>query len=74
MTTKKDYFNYSVALEEFPKDYYYTTVKIDKSKKCILIFPPYSFSGKFKNELWSISVEKNSGNATKSNFCQNFER
>lgn len=34
---KKDYFDYSVVLEEFPKDYYYTTVKINKSKKRILI-------------------------------------
>lgn len=34
---KKDYFDYSVVLEEFPKDYYYTTVKINKSKERILI-------------------------------------
>ncbi len=35
--SKKDYFDYSVVLTEFPKDYYYTTVKIDKSKERILI-------------------------------------
>ena len=34
---KKDYFDYSVVLEEFPKNYYYTTVKISKSKERILI-------------------------------------
>lgn len=34
---KKDYFDYSVVLSEFPKNYYYTTVKIDKSKERILI-------------------------------------
>ncbi len=34
---KKDYFDYSVVLTEFPKDYYYTTVKINKSKERILI-------------------------------------
>ena len=34
---KKDYFDYSVVVEEFPKDYYYTTVKINKSKERILI-------------------------------------
>jgi len=34
---KKDYFDYSIVLEEFPKDYYYTTVKINKSKERILI-------------------------------------
>ena len=34
---KKDYFDYSVILEEFPKNYYYTTVKINKSKERILI-------------------------------------
>ena len=35
--SKKDYFDYSVVLTEFPKNYYYTTVKINKSKKRILI-------------------------------------
>ena len=35
--TQKDYFDYSVVLTEFPKDYYYTTVKINKSKNRILI-------------------------------------
>ena len=34
---QKDYFDYSVVLTEFPKNYYYTTVKINKSKKRILI-------------------------------------
>lgn len=34
---EKDYFDYSVVLAEFPKDYYYTTVKINKSKERILI-------------------------------------
>ena len=34
---QKDYFDYSVVLNEFPKDYYYTTVKINKSKERILI-------------------------------------
>lgn len=34
---KKDYFDYSAVLTEFPKDYYYTTVKINKSKERILI-------------------------------------
>lgn len=33
----KDYFDYSVVLTEFPKDYYYTTIKIRKSKERILI-------------------------------------
>ena len=35
--TRKDYFDYSVVLTEFPKNYYYTTVKINKSKERILI-------------------------------------
>jgi hypothetical protein len=35
--SQKDYFDYSVLLEEFPKDYYYTTVKINKTKERILI-------------------------------------
>ena len=35
--SQKDYFDYSVVLQEFPKDYYYTTVKINKSKERILI-------------------------------------
>ncbi len=34
---QKDYFDYSVVLKEYPKDYYYTTVKINKSKERILI-------------------------------------
>lgn len=34
---QKDYFDYSVVLEEFPENYYYTTVKINKSKERILI-------------------------------------
>ncbi len=34
---QKDYFDYSVVLAEFPKNYYYTTVKIGKSKERILI-------------------------------------
>lgn len=34
---KKDYFDYSVVLAEFSKEYYYTTVKINKSKERILI-------------------------------------
>ena len=33
----KDYFDYSIVLNEFPKNYYYTTVKINKSKERILI-------------------------------------
>ena len=33
----KDYFDYSVVLSEFPKNYYYTSVKINKSKERILI-------------------------------------
>ena len=35
--SQKDYFDYSVVLNEFPKDYYYTTVKINKSRERILI-------------------------------------
>ncbi len=35
--TQKDYFDYSVVLTEFPKNYCYTTVKINKSKERILI-------------------------------------
>ena len=35
--SQKDYFDYSVVLTEFPKEYYYTTVKINKSKERILI-------------------------------------
>lgn len=35
--TQKDYFDYSVVLTEFPKNYYYTSVKISKSKERILI-------------------------------------
>ena len=34
---QKDYFDYSVVLSEFSKEYYYTTVKINKSKERILI-------------------------------------
>ncbi len=34
---KKEYFDYSLVLKEFPKNYYYTTVKINKSKERILI-------------------------------------
>ena len=34
---QKDYFDYSVVLTEFPPDYYYTTVKINKSKNRILL-------------------------------------
>ena len=34
---EKDYFDYSVVLSEFSKNYYYTTVKINKSKERILI-------------------------------------
>ncbi len=34
---QKDYFDYSVVLTEYPKDYYYTTIKINKSKERILI-------------------------------------
>ena len=34
---QKDYFDYSVVLTEFPKEYHYTTVKINKSKERILI-------------------------------------
>ena len=33
----KDYFDYSLVLSEFPKDFYYTTVKINKSRERILI-------------------------------------
>ena len=33
----KDYFDYSILLDEFPKNYYYTTIKINKSKERILI-------------------------------------
>lgn len=33
----RSYFDYSVVLNEFPKDYYYTTVKINKSKERVLI-------------------------------------
>lgn len=35
--SQKDYFDYSVLLNEFPKNYFYTTVKINKSKERILI-------------------------------------
>lgn len=35
--SQKDYFDYSVVLTEYPKNYYYTTVKINKSKERILI-------------------------------------
>jgi len=35
--SKKDYFDYSVVLTEFPKNFFYTTVKINKSKERILI-------------------------------------
>ena len=34
---QKDYFDYSVVLTEFPSNYYYTTVKINKSKNRILM-------------------------------------
>lgn len=37
INTQKEYFDYSAVLTEFPKDYYYTTVKINKSKERILI-------------------------------------
>ena len=35
--TEKEYFDYSVVLQEFPENYFYTTVKINKSKERILI-------------------------------------
>ncbi len=35
--SQKDYFDYSLVLTEYPKNYYYTTVKINKSKERILI-------------------------------------
>ncbi len=35
--TEKDYFDYSLVLNEYPKNYYYMTVKINKSKERILI-------------------------------------
>ncbi len=35
--SQRDYFDYSVVLTEFPKNYYYTSVKINKSKERILI-------------------------------------
>ena len=34
---QKNYFDYSILLKEYPKDFYYTTVKISKSKERILI-------------------------------------
>ncbi len=35
--SNKDYFDYSIVLSEFPQNYYYTTVKVNKSKERILI-------------------------------------
>ena len=43
---QKDYFDYSVVLEEFPKNYYYTTVKINKSKERILIITDWANENK----------------------------
>ena len=34
---QKDYFDYSAVLKEYPEYYYYTTIKINKSKHRILI-------------------------------------
>lgn len=44
---KKDYFDYSIVLNEFPKNYYYTTVKINKSKERILIITDRVTSDKY---------------------------
>ncbi len=46
---KKDYFDYSVVLTEFPKNYYYTTVKINKSKERILIITDKADENKNSN-------------------------
>jgi len=46
---KKDYFDYSVVLTEFPQNYYYTTVKINKSKERILIITDKITSDKTSN-------------------------
>ena len=45
----KDYFDYSVVLTEFPRNYYYTTVKINKSKERILIITDKITSDKTSN-------------------------
>ena len=47
---QKDYFDYSVILTEFPKNYYYTTVKIKKSKERILIITDKINSDKTAND------------------------
>lgn len=46
---EKDYFDYSVVLMEFPRDYFYTTVKISKSKERILIITDKINSDKTTN-------------------------
>ena len=57
--SKKDYFDYSVVLTEFPKDYYYTTVKINKSKERILIITD------------KVNADKNSSHGLFYYFAQN---
>ena len=46
---QKDYFDYSVVLTEFPKEYLYTTIKIDKSKERILIITDKTTSDRTSN-------------------------
>lgn len=46
---EKDYFDYSVVLMEFPKNYFYTTVKINKSKERILMITDKINSDKTAN-------------------------
>lgn len=47
--TKKDYFDYSVVLREFPKNYHYTSVMVKKSKNRILIITDKVKSDKTSN-------------------------
>ena len=53
--TQKDYFDYSAVLKEFPKDYYYTTVKINKSKERILIITDKKTNTNFYYLLYYIA-------------------
>lgn len=57
--TDKDYFDYSIVLEEFPKNYYYTTVKINKSKERILIITDKVNKNKSANRGLFYYIDKN---------------
>ncbi len=57
--SNKDYFDYSVVLAEYPNDYYYTTVKINKSKERILIVTDKITNNKNSNRGLFYYIAKN---------------